>query len=122
MRFFGYEISFHKATNTPQPTTPLLGDRGNWWFPIIREPYTGAWQKNVQLTADSVVTYFAVYTCLSLISTDIGKLGLRLMRRTDDDILVSADSPAFSPVLRKPNHYQTRGKFIETWMLSKLIH
>ena len=77
---------------------------------------TGAWQKNVALRVDNIVTYFAVYSCLSLISTDIGKLGLRLMRETDDGLHVEADSPAFSPVLRKPNHYQTRGKFIETWM------
>ena len=130
MRLFGLDISRAKAkANTPQPTTPTSGlsplyggDRGNWWFPIIREPYTGAWQKNVALRVDNIVTYFAVYSCLSLISTDIGKLGLRLMRETDDGLHVEADSPAFSPVLRKPNHYQTRGKFIETWMLSKLIH
>jgi HK97 family phage portal protein len=121
MRLFGLDISIQKAA-APQPTTPLYGDRGNWWFPIIREPYTGAWQRNVQLKADSVVTYFAVYTCLSLITTDIGKLRLRLMRETESGLLVEDKSPAFSPVLRKPNHYQTRNKFIETWMLSKLIH
>lgn len=120
MRVFGFDINITKAT--PQPTTPLYGDRGSWWFPIIREPYSGAWQRNVSLKADSVVTYFAVYACLSLISTDIGKLGLKLMRETDDGLEVETTSPAFSPVLRKPNHYQTRGKFIETWMLSKLIH
>jgi HK97 family phage portal protein len=122
MRVLGLDIRITKAVPpAPQPQTPLYGDRGSWWWPIIREPYTGAWQRNVQLTADTVVTYFAVYSCLSLISTDIGKLGLRLMQE-QRGILVEADSPAFSPVLRKPNHYQTRNKFIETWMLSKLIH
>jgi HK97 family phage portal protein len=124
MRVFGWNIQFQKAP-TPQPTTPLspiYGDRGNWWFPIIREPYTGAWQKNVALRVDGIVTYFAVYSCLSLISTDIGKLGLQLMAETDGDLLIEASSPAFSPVLRKPNRYQTRNKFIESWMLSKLIH
>jgi len=121
MRVLGLDIRINKAAPVPQPQTPLYGDRGSWWWPIIREPYTGAWQRNVQLTADTVVTYFAVYSCLSLISSDIGKLGLRLMQE-QRGILVEADSPAFSPVLRKPNHYQTRNKFIETWMLSKLIH
>jgi HK97 family phage portal protein len=118
---FGFNIQVSRAT-TPQPTTPLYGDRGNWWFPIIREPMTGAWQKNIELRTESVVTYFAVYACLSLISTDIGKLRLRLMRRNDAGISIEAQSAAFSPVLRKPNHYQIRGKFIESWMLSKLIH
>jgi HK97 family phage portal protein len=32
------------------------------------------------------------------------------------------ESPSFSPVLRKPNHYQTRIKFIEQWIVSKLVH
>jgi HK97 family phage portal protein len=31
-------------------------------------------------------------------------------------------SSAFSPVLRKPNHYQTRIKFFEYWLTSKLIY
>ena len=122
MRVFGLNISVSKATTPAQPTTPLFGDRGNWWWPVIREPFGGAWQRNETLKVESVVTYFAVYSCLSLISTDIGKLGLRLMRETDNGLLVETTSAAFSPVLRKPNHYQTRGKFIETWMLSKLIH
>jgi HK97 family phage portal protein len=124
MKLFGFNIKIQRSMTAPQPepSTPLFGDRGNWWWPIIREPYTGAWQKNVHMKADSVVTYFAVYSCLSLISTDIGKLGLRLMKETGSGINVEFDSPAFSPVLRKPNRYQTRNQFIETWMLSKLIH
>jgi HK97 family phage portal protein len=32
------------------------------------------------------------------------------------------DVPAYSPVLRKPNRYQTRQKFIEQWTTSKLVH
>jgi HK97 family phage portal protein len=28
---------------------------------------------------------------------------------------------SYSPVLRKPNHYQTRVKFVESWQLSRLI-
>jgi HK97 family phage portal protein len=29
-------------------------------------------------------------------------------------------NPAYSPVLRKPNHFQTRIQFMESWILSKL--
>ena len=29
--------------------------------------------------------------------------------------------PAFTPVIRKPNHYQNRIQFFESWMLSKLM-
>ena len=69
-----------------------------------------------------MVTYFAVYSCISLISTDIGKLRLRLMQQDDNDMWREVTVPAFSPVLRRPNHFQTRGKFIEQWMISKLLH
>jgi len=32
------------------------------------------------------------------------------------------DSPSFSPVLRKPNPYQSRQQFIENWIHSKLTN
>jgi len=120
MRIFGLEIT--KAT--PQPKQPVNqpGWIGNWWWPTIREPFTGAWQRDVELRADSIVTYFAVYACVSLISTDIGKLRLRLMQHIDKDLWQEIDVAAFSPVLRKPNHFQTRAKFVEQWMISKLLH
>jgi HK97 family phage portal protein len=35
--------------------------------------------------------------------------------------LAGDDEPAYSPVLRKPNDYQTRIQFLETWMNSKLL-
>jgi HK97 family phage portal protein len=120
MRVLGYDITVTKAV--PTPTQPLYGDRGSWWWPIIREPFTGAWQRNVELRAESVVTYFAVYACVSLISTDIGKLRLRLMAQDSNGLWTEVNVPAFSPVLRKPNHYQTRAKFVELWMISKLLH
>lgn len=120
MRVLGYDITIAKAV--PTPTQPLYGDRGNWWWPIIREPYTGAWQRNVELRAESVVTYFAVYACVSLIATDVGKLRLRLMVQDENGLWQETSSPAFSPVLRKPNHFQTRAKFIEQWVISKLLH
>jgi HK97 family phage portal protein len=38
----------------------------------------------------------------------------------EDGIWTETESPAFSPVLRKPNRYQTIVKFIEQWIVSKL--
>jgi HK97 family phage portal protein len=32
------------------------------------------------------------------------------------------ESPSFSPVLKKPNRYQTRQKFIENWVTAKLVN
>lgn len=98
---------------------PLSPSSGGWW-PIIRESFTGSWQKNVEVRAQDVLTYSAVYACVSLIAGDIAKLCLRLVEEDDDGIWTETESPAFSPVLRKPNRYQTIIKFIEQWIVSKL--
>lgn len=91
------------------------------WWPIVREPYTGAWQKNDEWRADTALANPVVFRCVSLISTDVGKLRLRLVQVDDDGIWTEATSPAFSPVLRVPNRYQTIQLFLERWMLSKLL-
>jgi HK97 family phage portal protein len=114
MRLFGLDIT--RARSVPA-AAPIA--RGGW-FPIVRESSPGAWQENVTLTAESALSYFAVYACVTLISTDIGKLRLRLVAQDEDGIWQDASNPAYSPVLRKPNRYQTIVKFVEQWVLSKL--
>jgi HK97 family phage portal protein len=125
MRLFGYNINITKTaipvTDLPASmTTPNAGFGG--WFNVIRESFPGAWQRNVDLRLDNVMTFAAVYACTTLISQDIGKLCLDLVEKDADDIWQPTENPAYSPVLRKPNHYQTRQKFIEHWMASKLMH
>ena len=93
---------------------------GGWW-PIVREPYTGAWQNNDEIRAESALANPVVFRCVSLISTDVAKLRLRLVAIDDDGIWTEATSAAFSPVLRNPNRYQTIQLFLERWMLSKLL-
>jgi HK97 family phage portal protein len=99
---------------------PLSG-RGGWWS-VIREPFMGAWQRNAEVNMDTVLTYSAVFACVTLIASDIAKLSLRLVQHDDDGIWTETESPAFTPVLRKPNRYQNRIKFVEQWIVSKLIH
>jgi HK97 family phage portal protein len=102
---------------------PLPSGRtgGGVWSPVVRESFPGAWQRNITVSQDAVLAYFAVYACITLIASDISKLCLRLVEETADDIWEETDSPAFSPVLRKPNRYQTIHKFIEQWVTSKLV-
>lgn len=119
MKIFGFEVTRTKAAG---PLASIPGDRGNWWWPIVREPFTGAWQRNQEIRVETALVYSAVYACVTLISSDIAKIGLRLVEKDDDDIWNEVSVSAFSPVLRKPNHYQTRIKFIEQWVLSKLIY
>jgi len=104
------------------PMRALVGTGRGGWFPVVREPYTGAWQQNQEITAETSLTYSAVFACATLIASDIGKLGLRLVQLDDDGIWTETTSAAFSPVLRKPNRYQNRIEFITAWVMSKLIH
>jgi HK97 family phage portal protein len=101
------------------PLAPLSG-RGGWWPISIREPYTGAWQRNDEVKMDTVLSFSAAFACTSLIMGDLGKLTLRLVQKTDAGIWEEAESPAFSPVLRRPNRYQNGSQFVETWTASKL--
>jgi len=57
---------------------------------------------------------------MTLIAGDIGKLRLMLVEQDEHGIWTEVERTAFSPVLRKPNRFQTRQKFIEQWVLSKL--
>ena len=95
---------------------------GGGWWPIVRESYAGAWQQNVSVTAETVLAHAAVYACITLIASDIGKLRIRLVEQDDDGIWQETENTAHSPFLRKPNRYQTRIKFYEQWVTSKLIH
>lgn len=103
------------------PLQPVSG-RGGWYPWLIRESYPGAWQQNVDVSPVTVLTYFAVFACVTLIASDVGKLCLRLVSEDSNGIWTATDNPAFSPVLRKPNRYQSVNKFVEQWITSKLIH
>lgn len=104
----------------PRGKTYQVPSSGAGWFPIIREAFAGAWQRNVEVNAVEASTFYAVFACATLIARDIAKLPVRLVKRDADGIWEETTSPAFSPVLRKPNHFQTRNQFIEHWVLSKL--
>jgi HK97 family phage portal protein len=118
MQIFGWELRrIEKAAPLLQPA-----DARGGWFPVVREPFTGAWQRNEEVQVDTALSFSAVYACVSLIASDIGKMGVRLMERDGQGIWteLEANSP-FWPVIRKPNRYQNRIKFYEAWIYSKLI-
>lgn len=123
MRVFGFDIRVTKAA----PSGPLLPPTANngWfdgWFNVIRESFPGAWQRNVEVRLDNVLTFSTIYSCVTLIAADMGKVGLCLVAEDDNGIWKEVEVPAFSPVLRKPNRFQTRQKFIEQWTTSKIVH
>ena len=120
MKLFGFELTRSRARAVPAGATAVSA-RGGWW-PIVREPYTGAWQRNEECSIPSVLGSPAVFACTTLIASDIGKLRLRLVEQDAAGIWRETTSPAFSPVLRKPNRYQIIQKFLEQWIVSKLTH
>lgn len=95
-------------------------DTSRGWFPLVREPFAGAWQRNLEVRVETALANPVLFRCISLIAGDIAKMCVRLVRLTGDGIWEEAESAAFSPVLRKPNRYQNRIQFFSSWMQSKL--
>lgn len=116
MRIFGLVIQ--KAT--PPNLQAITEGRGGWW-PYVRESFAGAWQKNVEIDQALVVSYSAVYSCITLIAADVGKIRIRLVEQQETGIWTEKEAAAFSPVLRRPNRYQNRIQFITQWVISKLL-
>lgn len=95
-------------------------DTRNGFWGVIAESFAGAWQQNVEVRTEDILRHPAVQACLALISGDIAKLELRLMRRITGDIWQAVRAPA-NPIFSKPNRFQTRIQFIEQWVLCLLI-
>lgn len=118
MRFGPYEITVTKKA----PANLASVDSRSGWFPIVRESYAGAWQNNVEVSLEHVLAHPTVFACVTLIAFDVSKLRIKLVQQLENDIWPEVDSPSYSPVLRKPNKWQNRIQFYQTWMLSKLVH
>ncbi len=110
MKLFGFDIAREKTASSPS---------SQGWWPVIRESFAGAWQTNVEVDARAVLAYHAVFSCMTLIASDIAKLRVKLVE-FDSGIWQETSNTAYSPVLRKPNAFQTRNQFWESWILSKL--
>lgn len=118
MNILGFQITRSKM----QP--PMTAVRpSNTFIGAIRESFPGAWQSHIELAPQpDILAFSAVFACVTLIASDIAKMPIRLMQQDDGGICRPA--PKSSPywqVLRRPNHYQTRIQFIESWIMSKLL-
>jgi HK97 family phage portal protein len=111
MKLFGFEIAKAQTLSPP--------DNRGAWTSIIREPFSGAWQRNEELSVDTCLSFFPAFSCRTLICADIAKNRVRLVAQSGS-IWQETTNSAYSPVLRKPNHFQNRIQFFENWMGSKL--
>ncbi len=91
--------------------------RGGW---RILEPWSGAWQNNVSIDVNRIATFHAIFSCQTLIASDISKLRVKLVEQDAAGIWIETTNSAYNPVLRRPNPYQNRIQFWENWILSKL--
>lgn len=94
---------------------PNMGGSRGWR--TIFEPYTGAWQRNDEIKAADLGSFFAIYSCITLIAGDISKLRARVMATGSDGIQVEQTTPS---ALKRPNRYQNHIQFKQWWATSKL--
>ncbi len=123
LRAFGFDISRTKATPPAGLQSPSSwgSDWGRGWWPVVRESFAGAWQRNITVDRALADTFHADFACKTLIARDIAKLRVKLMEQNEKSgIWSETKNAAYDPVLRKPNRFQTRNQFWENWLLSKL--
>lgn len=113
MKIFGLTISREEKALESVGT-------GRGWWPVIRESFTGAWQRNVVIRQEDVLSFHAVFACQTLIAGDISKLRIKIVEQDANGIWTERRRSQFAPVIRNPNVYQNRIQFIEAWVLSKL--
>lgn len=119
MRLLGFQVPFTAVREQEKALSSVTENRSGWFR--LFESFAGAWQRNITVDRDLVLSYHAVYACMTLIAADISKLRIKLVEQDVDGIWSEIKNAAFSPVLRKPNPYQNRIQFMESWILSKLI-
>lgn len=97
---------------------PISESRGGWFR--IFESFAGAWQHNVTGDYDTALSNSHDFACKTLIAGDVAKLRLKLVQRdTESGVWVETDNRNYRVII-KPNHFQTRIQFFESWMTSKL--
>lgn len=74
---------------------------------------------NAELGREDVLAYHPVFSCITLIASDIAKMPLLLKRKNSTGIWQNVSGTG-CPVITKPNSLQTRNQFFENWMNSKL--
>lgn len=115
MRMFGLDISVRKLRTKATQALSSIGT----WFKIF-DTYPSAWQQEAAPADVSTVSRnWAVFACVTLIAGDIAKMPARVMRF--NALSKIWDQTLSRPVLRKPNHFQTRIDFFKCWVFSLLL-
>ncbi len=117
MKLFGFDVSFTKTMHS-------VGSAAAGFLDIVREPFAGAWQRNIIAESrQNLLAFPTLYGCVAMIAEDIAKLRIRLMQEDDNGIWSEVTRESiYWKVLRKPNRFQNRIQFFTQWLMSKLLH
>jgi HK97 family phage portal protein len=106
-----------------------VDNRGGGWFSLwgtIEEAFSGAWQRNIKEHRASVLHYSPVFSCITLIASDMSKMEWCIRQWNEKNQIWEkakrSKASQYLKVLRKPNNYQNQNQFRECWMISKLTH
>src|SRR5262245_43899413 len=116
-----------KAVRAIVPSGPLSGGWQLWSrFPlgpdIIREPTTGAWQRNLACSEQSLLAFSGVFACVSIIAGDCAKLPIHVYQVKPNGEREEARTHWAYRLFRRPNAYQTRFDFIQQFMTCTLLN
>ena len=118
MGFRGFRLPFSRRPASGEKALSSVDAGRGGWFRIF-ESYAGAWQRNVALDHETMLSHPADFACKTLIAGDVAKLRVKLVQRQESGVWREVENWNYR-VLSRPNHYQTRIQFFECWMLSKL--
>lgn len=108
-------VTGKKSVSTAKPV-----DGGAWRS--VGDINMGAWQRNQEITVsrNDQLSHHAVFGCVSLIASDVGKL--KLQTKKDIDGVKQVCDSKVNKLLAKPNNHQTTQQFLEAWATSKATH
>ena len=90
------------------------------WTSLFGRGFHANFQTDEKLTDVEIAAHHTVFTCISLISQDIGKMPI-LLKKKEKGVWVERDVPENLGVLKKPNGYQNWQQFGEQWTISLLM-
>lgn len=115
-------ISRFKGVMKGIAASPVIGSPGSGGWSRIFESYAGAWQQNVVKNQTAPDSYYAVFSCVTQIASDISKLAVRSEKYGAGGVWKPLDGKDQPVTFTTPNRYQTWQQYIEHWLCSKLLH
>ncbi|MBY0421432.1 MAG: phage portal protein, partial [Parvularculaceae bacterium] len=90
------------------------------------EPITvppGAWQRDYRVDRSTALSYPTVFACQTRIANDLSKIWLRVVEwEKATRIWRPTEHPVASAFLRRPNRYQNRMQYVETYGHALMAH